>query len=290
MLRRREFLMAPMAATALLASATGAAPPARRFDRRGAASVARSGPGAPGRLLRRHRDRRSQRQPHGGALRDVLDVQAGAGRSLPARVRPGPPGPLAQILPYSEADLLPWAPVTGRNLASGGMSIAALARAAQELSDGVAANLLVKRLGGRAGRRHREAPRNGRHGDPSYCYEPDLGLVLSADLRDTTSPLAMAQLVRRITTGDLLKGGSREHLLLWMQNTGTGPHRLRAGLPVGVAYREQDRYRTNGRNYQQVQRCRNHFPARHATNHHRRVFRQRRVHRADRASARRRSR
>jgi beta-lactamase class A len=62
-------------------------------------------------------------------------------------------------------------------------------------------------------------------------YEPDLGLVLSADLRDTTSPLAMAQLVRRITTGDLLKGGSREHLLLWMQNTGTGPNRLRAGLP-----------------------------------------------------------
>ena len=31
-------------------------------------------------------------------------------------------------------------------------------------------------------------------------YEPDLGLVLSGDLRDTTSPLAMAQLVRRIAT------------------------------------------------------------------------------------------
>ncbi len=85
------------------------------------------------------------------------------------------------------------------------------------------------------------------------CYEPDLGLVLSADLRDTTSPFAMAQLVRRITTGDLLKGSSQEHLLLWMQNTGTGPNRLRAGLPVGVAYREQDWNRTNGRNYQQVQ-------------------------------------
>jgi hypothetical protein len=36
-------------------------------------------------------------------------------------------------------------------------------------------------------------------------YEPGLGLVLSADLRDTTSPLAMAHLVRRITTGDLLQ-------------------------------------------------------------------------------------
>ena len=63
-------------------------------------------------------------------------------------------------------------------------------------------------------------------------YEPDLGLVLSADLRDTTSPLAMAQLVRRITTGDLLQSGSRERLLQWMKNTDTGPNRLRAGLPA----------------------------------------------------------
>ena len=121
-------------------------------------------------------------------------------------------------------------------------------------------------------------------------YEPDLGLVLPADLRDTTSPFAMAQLVRRITTFYRLKGGSQEHLLLWMQNTGTGPNRLRAGLPSECVYREQDWNRTNGRNYQQVQRCRNHFSARHATNHHRRVFRQRRVHRPDRASTRGRSR
>jgi beta-lactamase class A len=63
-------------------------------------------------------------------------------------------------------------------------------------------------------------------------YEPDLGLVLSADLRDTTSPLAMAQLVQRITTGDLLAPHSRQRLLGWMENTNTGPNRLRAGLPA----------------------------------------------------------
>jgi beta-lactamase class A len=63
-------------------------------------------------------------------------------------------------------------------------------------------------------------------------YEPDLGLVLSADLRDTTSPLAMAQLVGRITTGDILQPESQERLLTWMQNTKTGPMRLRAGLPA----------------------------------------------------------
>jgi hypothetical protein len=61
--------------------------------------------------------------------------------------------------------------------------------------------------------------------------EPDLGMVLSADLRDTTQPLAMAQLVRRITTRSLLQQASRDRLLGWMENTQTGPRRLRAGLP-----------------------------------------------------------
>lgn len=137
---------------------------------------------------------------------------------------------LDEILTYSEADLLPWAPVTRKHLATG-MSIAALAQAAQEHSDGVAANLLVKRLGGPAAvtAKFREMGDTVTRLDR---YEPDLGLVLSADLRDTTSPLAMAQLVRRITTGDLLQRGSRERLLGWMENTKTGAMRLRAGLPA----------------------------------------------------------
>jgi len=42
----------------------------------------------------------------------------------------------------------------------------------------------------------------------------------------------MAHLVRRITTGDPLQSSSRERLLQWMQNTDTGPNRLRAGLPA----------------------------------------------------------
>ncbi|MGL6223870.1 MAG: class A beta-lactamase [Steroidobacteraceae bacterium] len=138
---------------------------------------------------------------------------------------------LSQVLTYSEADLLPWAPVTRKKLARGGMSIVALAQAAQERSDGVAANLLVKRLGGPAAvtAKFRDMGDTVTRLDR---YEPDLGLVLSADLRDTTSPLAMAQLVRRITTGDLLQSGSRERLLQWMKNTDTGPNRLRAGLPA----------------------------------------------------------
>lgn len=138
---------------------------------------------------------------------------------------------LAEVLRYSKADLLPWAPVTGKHVDSGGLSMAVLAHAAQELSDGVAANLLVRRLGGPSAvtAKFREM---GDAVSRLDRYEPDLGLVLSGDLRDTTSPVAMAQLVSRITTGDLLSTASRQRLLGWMENTRTGPRRLRAGLPA----------------------------------------------------------
>lgn len=138
---------------------------------------------------------------------------------------------LSEIVRYTKSDLLEWAPITEENLAKGGMSIAELAQAAQELSDGTAANLLVKRLGGPAAvtAKFREMGDNVSRLDR---YEPDLGLVLSADHRDTTTPLAYAQLVRRLTTGNVLRRESRERLVGWMQDTKTGVRRLRAGLPA----------------------------------------------------------
>ena len=139
---------------------------------------------------------------------------------------------LGEVVRYSSADLLPWAPVTGPNVGKGGLTILELAQAAQEQSDGVAANLLVRRLGGPTAvtAKFREM------GDPVSRldrYEPELGLVLSADMRDTTTPQAMANLVRGITAGDLLKPESRDRLLGWMESTKTGSNRLRAGLPPG---------------------------------------------------------
>jgi beta-lactamase class A len=138
---------------------------------------------------------------------------------------------LDEVLAYTQHDLLPWAPVTGPNVKKGGLSIATLAQAAQELSDGTAANLLVRRLGGPSAvtAKFRDM------GDAVTRldrYEPELGLVLSGDRRDTTSPQAMARLVQRILQGDLLSAASRQRLLQWMQNTQTGPRRLRAGLPA----------------------------------------------------------
>jgi beta-lactamase class A len=229
MLRRRDFLLTPVAIAALLGSPTRAAPPTRRFD---AAERLRALEVGPARLGVCFLDTATG-EISGIRLEERFAMCSTFKLALVAAcLRESDHGrlDLAEILAYTEADLLPWAPVTRKNLASGGMSIAALAQAAQELSDGVAANLLIRRLGGPAAvtAKFREMGDTVTRLDR---YEPDLGLVLSADLRDTTSPLAMAQLVRRITTGDLLKSDSREQLLQWMQNTGTGPYRLRAGLP-----------------------------------------------------------
>jgi beta-lactamase class A len=137
---------------------------------------------------------------------------------------------LNEVLPYSKSDLLSCAPVTGKHVDNGGLSIALLAQSAQELSDGTAANLLVRRLGGPAAvtAKFREMGDSVTRLDR---YEPDLGLVLSGDLRDTTTPRAMAQLVRRIATGSILQPASRQRLLRWMEDTTTGTRRLRAGLP-----------------------------------------------------------
>lgn len=230
MVTRRDFLIASAATTALLTLPATAKVPSRRFD---ASAKLRSLEAGQARLGVCFLDTVTG-EISGNCIEErfamcstfkLAMVAACLREADKARLN------LEEILTYSEADLLPWAPVTRKNLAKGGLSIATLAQAAQEMSDGVAANLLVKRLGGPAAvtAKFREMGDTVTRLDR---YEPDLGLVLSADIRDTTTPLAYAQLVRRITTGRVLSRGSRERLLEWMRNTATGASRLRAGLPA----------------------------------------------------------
>jgi beta-lactamase class A len=230
MINRRNFLTAAAAATALVATPTIAAPSARRFD---AASRLQALEVGQARLGVCFLDTKTD-EFTGNRLAERFAMCSTFKLPLVAAyLRESDRGrvDLAEVLPYTSSDLLPWAPVTGKHVAKGGLSIAALAQAAQELSDGVAANLLVKRMGGPTAvtAKFREMGDNISRLDR---YEPDLGLVLSGDLRDTTSPVAMAQLVRRVTTGRLLRPDSRERLLQWMENTSTGVRRLRAGLPT----------------------------------------------------------
>lgn len=139
---------------------------------------------------------------------------------------------LDEKLTFGKSDIVAHAPVTGPKLGDGAMAIRDLAEAAQKTSDNVAANLLVKRLGG-------PSQVTGiwrRWGDPMTRldrYEPQMNLVRRDDLFDTTTPDAMVQLAGRLVAGSILKAASRDLLMQWMADTTTGAKRLRAGLPQG---------------------------------------------------------
>lgn len=140
---------------------------------------------------------------------------------------------LDQFVAYGKQDLVPYAPVTEKHLAQGGMTVSALAQAAQQQSDNVAGNLLLGLIGGPAG----FTARLRAMGDATTRLdriEPALNVVKPGDLRDTTSPAAMARSVSRLLldgSPHALKPASTGLLLGWMADTQTGRKRIRAGLP-----------------------------------------------------------
>jgi beta-lactamase class A len=146
-----------------------------------------------------------------------------------ARVEAGELG-LADPVPFTEADLLEYAPVTTARVGEGALSIEELCAASVVVSDNTAANLLLARCGGPAGL---TAFLRGR-GDAVTRLdrnEPSLNENLQGDPRDTTTPAAMLATMERLLLGDALGPDSRERLIGWMVESTTGLDRLRAGLP-----------------------------------------------------------
>lgn len=137
---------------------------------------------------------------------------------------------LEERVPYGPDALLEHAPATRAHLAEGSMSVAELAHAAVTVSDNTAANLLLAKTDGPSGlTRFVRA-----HGDSTTRLdrdEPALNDHERGDVRDTTSPRAMASLMRRILCDDALSAASRARLLEWLCASETGKERLRAGLP-----------------------------------------------------------
>jgi beta-lactamase class A len=74
--------------------------------------------------------------------------------------------------------------------------------------------------------------------------EPELNRSAPGDLRDTTTPAAMAGTLQRLLLGGVLSKASRARLAGWMVDCKTGAKRLRAGLPP--AWRIGDKTGNNG--------------------------------------------
>jgi len=153
---------------------------------------------------------------------------------------------LDQPVRFTRADLVPHAPVVEAALDRGALSVEALCQGTVEVSDNVAANLLLPLIGGPAGFT-RFARSSGDNVTRLDRFEPELNIVRGGDLRDTTTPAAMVGLMRAFLTGDTLTPASRDRLIGWMTASPTGRERLRARLPAD--WRAGDKTGTSGEGY-----------------------------------------
>jgi beta-lactamase class A len=143
-----------------------------------------------------------------------------------------------------QSDLVDWAPVVEKRIGGAGISIAELCEATITLSDNAAANLLLAASGGP------EAVTQFLRGlgdgvtrldrtEPTLNYHetPD-------DERDTTTPVAMVDTVRKLVFADVLSPRSKAQLAAWLVMNKTGDTRLRAGFPAD--WMTGDKTGTNG--------------------------------------------
>lgn len=139
---------------------------------------------------------------------------------------------LDRFVPYTEKDLLEYAPVTKKHVAEGGMTLVALCDAAISQSDNTAANLVLQTIGGPNG-----VTQFARSIEDTVTRldrtEPELNRWTPGDERDTTNPEVMCHDLELLLFGDLLLQQSRKLLDGWLQHNETGATLIRAGVPSG---------------------------------------------------------
>ena len=133
---------------------------------------------------------------------------------------------------YARDYLVPHSPVTEKHAGESGLTVGEICEAAMTLSDNTAGNLLLDSFGGPA-----ELTGYARSLGDSVTRldrrEPDLNEAKPGDPRDTTSPAAMIEVLRKTVLGTALSTSSREQLTAWLVANQTGDRRLRAGVPKG---------------------------------------------------------
>ena len=137
---------------------------------------------------------------------------------------------LQRRIRFEKSDLVDYSPVTGEHTGGDGMRLAELCEAAITRSDNTAGNLLLKNIGGPEGLTS-FARSLGDEVTRLDRIETELNEASPGDVRDTTSPNAMAANLRKLLVGDALLPAARDQLGAWMAANKTGDTRLRAGLP-----------------------------------------------------------
>lgn len=138
---------------------------------------------------------------------------------------------LDQETTIKKADLRPYSPVTEKRIGNR-LSTQALCEITLSTSDNAAANLILKALGG-----PREVTDFLREiGDMTTRldrYEPEVNEATPGDPRDTTTPRAMSETLRKLLLADALTPAAREQLEAWMKANAVADGLLRSKLPKG---------------------------------------------------------
>lgn len=138
-------------------------------------------------------------------------------------------GLLEQKIRYAPGDLVSYSPVTEKHTADG-MSVAELCAAALQYSDNTAGNLLLKILGGPPALTAFARA----IGDRKFRldrWETVLNTAIPGDVRDSSTPAAMGQSLKRTVLGNVLPEAQRSQLQDWLRGNTTGAARIQAGIP-----------------------------------------------------------
>lgn len=152
-----------------------------------------------------------------------------AGSAILAR-SVGDPGLLNRRIGFTAADLVTYSPVTEKRVDSG-MTLEELCASTIIVSDNAAANLILRELGGPEGLT-RFARSIGDHAFRLDRYETALNSAIEGDPRDTTTPRAMMQSLRKLVVGEALPEAQRRKLTDWLVACETGGQTIRAGVPA----------------------------------------------------------
>ncbi|WP_432122518.1 class A beta-lactamase [Streptomyces sp. S1] len=136
---------------------------------------------------------------------------------------------MERVVRYTKEELVEPSPVTEKHVGTG-MTLDALADAAVRYSDNTAGNLLFEELGGPKGLQ--AVLRSLGDGVTRMDrIEPELGDWKPGEVRDTSSPRALAGDLRAFVLGDVLRAPERERLTTWLKTNLTGDETIRAGVP-----------------------------------------------------------
>lgn len=136
-----------------------------------------------------------------------------------------------EIITYTSDDLVTHSPITEKHV-DAGMTLGEISEAAIRYSDNTAGNLLFLKLGGPESF-EKALEQIGDRVTKAERFEPELNEATPGELRDTSTPRALATTLQAFTVGDVLPADKRSILTDWLRGNATGDNLIRAGAPGG---------------------------------------------------------